>query len=263
MIDEIELASAARTDVGRVRAANEDSLLNVSPCFLVADGMGGYEAGDLASLAALSAFSDAFPLSGAVAYDLVAPVLNEARRRVSAVAAETERGAGCTLSGVVLVEHNEQAYWYLLNIGDSRVYLHRDDQLVQLTADHSLYEELRRTGHPDAELAPRHVITRALGSQDSRHDAWLLPVEMNTRLLICTDGLTGELADTVLNGVLTMGGSLNRVVDELVDRALASGGRDNVTVIVVEVLAGGTDVVESEIYTTLENLPVDAQEDKI
>ncbi|KKI22618.1 serine/threonine protein phosphatase, partial [Leucobacter sp. Ag1] len=124
--------------------------------------------------------------------------------------------------------------------GDSRVYLHRGSELVQVTRDHSLQEELRAEGSADAERVSRNVITRALGSLDSRHDAWLVPIEAGMRVLICSDGLTTEVGDDDLRAVLTMTADVDAAADELVRRACAAGGRDNITVVLVEVAGGGS-----------------------
>ena len=236
----LELSSAMRTDAGQKRAVNEDSALAVSPCFLVADGMGGHEAGDLASQAAIGAFAEAIPAGAQPSVRDVAEALDSARAAVARVASGRLHGAGCTLTGVVLVEHDDAPHWLVLNIGDSRVYLHRGSELHQLTQDHSLREEiLLGGGVVQGELPGRNVITRALGSADTTADTWLLPVETGARLLICSDGLTTELADAELRATLTMGGQAEAVAEELVRRANEAGGRDNITVVVVDTVSGG------------------------
>lgn len=235
------LAVAARTDPGLKRRVNEDALLAADPCFLVADGMGGHEAGDRASRAAIAAFGEAFTRPGPASLEQIEQALSSARAAVRGISARTQRGAGCTLSGVIRVLHEGAPYWYLLNIGDSRVYLHRGSELTQLTRDHSLREELHEADDAEAASTPRNVITRALGSEDDRHDAWLLPVETGSRLLVCSDGLTGEVTDDELRAVLTIGGKPAAAAEELLRRACAAGGRDNITVIVLDVVAGGVE----------------------
>lgn len=233
------LSVAARTDPGLKRQQNEDWLLAADPCFLVADGMGGYEAGDEAARTAIAAFSEEFTTPGPASLERIEAAIDRARVDVERVAARTARGAGCTLTGIVRIEHEGVPTWYVLNIGDSRVYLLRGNVLEQLTSDHSLRSELRAAGSADAEVTPRNVITRALGSRDSRHDAWLLPVETGTRLLICSDGLTAEVDDDEIRAVLSAGGTPDAVSDKLVNRALEEGGRDNITLIVADVISGG------------------------
>lgn len=237
--ESVVLEVAARTDVGRRRSSNEDTLLCADPCFLVADGMGGHDAGDLASRAAIAAFSEAFTRNGTATLEEIEAALGRARAAVDRVSARSHRGAGCTLTGVIRTTHEGVPHWYVLNVGDSRVYLLRGAELVQLTRDHSLRDELRSEGDPQGPDTPRNVITRALGSEDSRHDSWLLPVETGTRLLVCSDGLTGEVPDERLRSVLNVGGSPAVVVNELLQQALDAGGRDNVTLIAIDVVAGG------------------------
>lgn len=239
---QVQLAVAARTDIGRRRGANEDALFAADPCFIVADGMGGHEKGDLASKVAISAFSETFTAPGEATLQCVERALSEAKARVHEVADATRRGAGCTLTGAIRVKHEGQPYWYIVNVGDSRVYLQRGAQLSQLTVDHSLRSERVAGGEQGGSSTPRNIITRALGSDDDRHDAWLLPVETGSRLLICSDGLTTEVDDEQLLEVLAGGGRTASVVDELVRRALDAGGRDNVTVVVVDVLSGGMEM---------------------
>lgn len=238
----VTLSVAARTDRGKRRELNEDALFAADPCFVVADGMGGHERGDAASKAAISAFSEEFTAPGEATVQRIERALEEARARVKAVAAGTKRGAGCTLTGAIRIEHEGQPCWYVLNIGDSRVYLQRGNELRQLSVDHSLRSELIAGGDRQAAATPRNIITRALGSDDDRHDAWLLPLETGSRLLICSDGLTSEVPDEQVQALLTVGGRADSVVDALVQRSLDAGGRDNITVVLVDVLSGGIDM---------------------
>lgn len=248
----VRLVVAGATDAGRKRKANEDSILVEPPVFLVADGMGGYEAGDRASQAVVAAFrrhgvTDGFGTLAAIRNSLVA-----ADAGVSAVAAETSRGAGSTVAGTVLIDHDGAPHWLVFNVGDSRVYRHTGTVLEQLTVDHSLGQELVDEGklQPDdlASFPDRNVITRAIGASDSTADSWLVPVIDGERLLICSDGLTSELADEGIRATLTMGGRPESVVSTLVKRANEAGGRDNVSVIVIDVVGGG-GVAHAE-YTT-------------
>ena len=238
----MRLTIAARTDRGKRREINEDALFAADPCFIVADGMGGHEKGDAASKAAISAFSEEFTAPGEATVQRIERALDEARRRVHEVAAVTQRGAGCTLAGAIRIEHQGVPHWYVLNVGDSRVYLQRGNSLRQLTIDHSLRSELLAGGDQQGATTPRNIITRALGSDDDRHDAWLLPVETGSRLLICTDGLSSEVSDEQIEAVLAVGGRAESVVDELLRRALDAGGRDNITIILTDVVAGGIEM---------------------
>lgn len=233
----VELDYAVMSDVGQRREVNEDSALAASPCFLVADGMGGHEAGDLASQAAIAAFAGRIVAGRPATVSEVSVALDAARVAVAQVAVGRANGAGCTLTGVVLVENEGEVAWLVLNIGDSRVYLHRGAELRQITVDHSLRDETPVTA--EGFRPPRNIITRALGSADTEADSWLIPVETGARLLVCSDGLTTELADEQLRATLTMGGRADAVADELVQRANEAGGRDNITVIVVDTISGG------------------------
>jgi serine/threonine protein phosphatase PrpC len=235
-----ELSYAVRSDVGMLRLVNEDAALAAAPCFLVADGMGGHEAGEVASAAAVGAFADRIAADRPATLGLVSAALDDARNAVAQVAFGRARGAGCTLTGVVLVECEGELAWFVLNIGDSRVYLHRGGELRQLTIDHSLRDEVIAEGLTAEDRLPgRNIITRALGSADTLADSWLLPVEAGARLLICSDGLTTELHDEQLRATLDSCVQPEAAVEELVSRANDAGGRDNITAIVVDVVSLG------------------------
>ncbi|MFT2689379.1 PP2C family protein-serine/threonine phosphatase [Clavibacter zhangzhiyongii] len=152
--------------------------------------------------------------------------------------------AGTTLAGVALVRSDEgEPLWMVFNVGDSRVYAWTDGRLQQVTVDHSAVQELVDQGRmtrAEAERSPvRNLITRAVGSHDEvEADEWLLRVAEHQVFLICSDGLTKELDDEAIAAVLHLshadGGGVDRAADALVAQALASGGRDNVTVVVIE-----------------------------
>lgn len=240
------LGVASVTDPGLKRLVNEDSLLAESPVFLVADGMGGYEAGDLASAAVVDAFR---PLTSEGYADLagIRDALIAASAGVAAVAGETTRGAGSTVTGAVIVEHDGAPHWLVFNVGDSRVYRHVGSELEQLTVDHSLGQELVDKGELAREdmqaYAERNVITRAIGAADSTADSWLWPMVNGERLLICSDGLHSELPDEGIRATLTMSGKPESAAATLVQRAKDAGGRDNISVIVIDVISGGSDLV--------------------
>ncbi|MFC5337498.1 PP2C family protein-serine/threonine phosphatase [Leucobacter denitrificans] len=237
MMQGVQLEAAVVSDVGRKRQVNEDTALALSPAFIVADGMGGHEAGDLASQAAVAAFSERIAPGRPSTVVEVSEALDASRIAVAHVAEGRAHGAGCTFTGAVLVENEGELNWLVVNIGDSRVYLHRGAELQQVTVDHSLRDEVGPAA--DGTRVPRNVITRALGSADTTADSWLLPVETGARLLICSDGLTTEIDGEELRATLTMGGRAESVAAELVRRANEAGGRDNITVVVVDILAGG------------------------
>ena len=247
----VVLAVAAVTDPGLKRQVNEDSYLVDTPVFLVADGMGGYEAGDRASAAVVDAFRG-LAGSGYAELASIRAALVSASALVADVAEDTKRGAGSTVTGVILVEHEGIAHWLVFNVGDSRVYRHTGSELEQLTVDHSLGQELVEKGELRREdmqsFAERNVITRAIGAADSTADSWLLPVVNGERLLICSDGLHSELPDEGIRATLTMSGKPESAAETLVQRAKDAGGRDNISVIVIDVISGG-DVLVGEFTT--------------
>lgn len=238
----ISLSAGFRSDVGLRRSTNEDSMLAATPVFIVADGMGGHEAGDRASEAVVAQFRPMAGRSG-IGVDEIAAVVEQAHEAVRVISDETTRGAGSTVTGIVLVTQNGRPCWLVLNVGDSRVYRLIGTSLVQLTVDHSLAQERVAAGtlRPEdvATFAQRNVITRAVGAPDSPADYWLYPVTTGERLLVCSDGLSGELSDETIRAGLTLGGGTQQTADLLLAQALARGGRDNISVIVVDVVAGG------------------------
>ncbi|TPW76754.1 PP2C family serine/threonine-protein phosphatase [Schumannella sp. 10F1B-5-1] len=261
-LDQVDLVVAGLTDVGLRRTANEDAALAERPVFLVADGMGGYEAGDRASAAVVAAFRAELVGRGAIDASWVGRALRRAEHDVAEIAATTSRGAGSTVTGVVLLEHEGEPHWLIVNVGDSRVYRLFGAELEQLTVDHSLAQALvdqgSLSGEERREFAHRNVITRAIGAPDARADTWLMPVTTGERLLVCSDGLHGELDDEQLRAMLTMAGRPESAAAALVDAAKRAGGRDNITVLVVDVRAGGaastsdrTDSVELSASATI------------
>lgn len=231
------------SDRGRVRALNEDSMLAHPPVFLVADGMGGHEAGDVASRLAVEEFAQ---LAGLTAVDPadVHACFRRAAQRIRA--AFERREGGTTVAGVALGEHDGLAHWLVFNVGDSRVYRWADGELTQLSVDHSVVQELVDSGvltSAAAERHPeRHVLTRALGTgADPEPDYWMLPARPGDRLLICSDGVTNELPAADLAQVLAGGGDGAATAAALVRLAVEAGGRDNATAVVVDAHAGAAD----------------------
>ncbi|MDF2555627.1 MAG: serine/threonine protein phosphatase [Microbacterium sp.] len=242
MTDGIVLMTGARTDVGRVREINEDAVLAEHPVFLVADGMGGHEAGELASAEVVAAFRPLLGRQDVEPADVVEAV-NAAHAAVARLARSHARGAGSTVSGIVAVVQNGVHSWLVLNIGDSRVYRLVGSTLEQLTVDHSVVQELVDDGRiTRAEMSTypgRNVITRAVGDLSSAADYWLAPIITGERLLVCSDGLSNDLSDEALRAGLSLGGSAQQTAHGLVDQALARGGRDNISAVVVDVRSGG------------------------
>lgn len=224
--------------VGLRRELNEDSSVVTDSLFAVADGMGGHEAGEVASALAVQALAEGWDAAaGPITRVDLQAFLDDADERIRQA---TDAKAGTTLTGAVLVEAEERLQWLVFNIGDSRTYLHHAGRLRQLTRDHSQVQEMFESGMITAEEIRDHpnrnVITRALGAGDLfGGDYTMTPVEAGQRLLICSDGLTGELTDQQISEILDAGRSPQDTVDWLIHQALREGGRDNVTVIVVDV----------------------------
>lgn len=233
----LNMRHGSATDVGRLRSENQDSMYAAAGLCLVADGMGGQPAGDVASklaIAELSSLADQLP----IALPALEAVIQRANDRLLAEGRQDphRRGMGTTLAGLAVVEDDR---WAVINIGDSRVYRYADGQLAQLTVDHSAVQQLVDAGLLDARAALRHprrnVITRSLGTEPPPvPDIALRDPVVGERFLVCSDGLTNELSDAGIAAVLEEAADPQQAADQLVEQAVAAGGRDNVTVIVVQ-----------------------------
>jgi len=236
----------AHTDTGRRREVNEDAFLAEMPVFVVADGMGGHEAGDRASAAVVDVFRSLLG-RGELSVDDVTRAVDAAHSAVASIAASTSRGAGSTLTAVLAVRHDGDLRWLVVNIGDSRVYRLLGDRLEQVTIDHSVVQEMvdaGRLARADMATFPgRNVITRAVGGERSAADYWLLPIVTGERLLLCSDGLPTELTDEALRAGLSLGGAPRQTAQALVAQAVALGGRDNITAVVVDTISGGVSPI--------------------
>jgi len=236
----VHLRWGALSDCGPRRRLNEDSYLAGAPVFLVADGVGGHASGDVASRRAVAAFR---PLLGGDSVDLgsMERAFDDAVRAVAQIRVRG-RAPGTTLSGVALTIHDDDAYWLVLNIGDSRTYRHAEGRLEQVSVDHSAVQELVDSGEltaVDAEQHPRrHVITRAIGAGSRGYpDFWLLPAFAGDRMLVCSDGLSRELAREEIERALCEEFAPQTAAERLVREALDRGARDNVTVVVIDAIA--------------------------
>ncbi|WP_233427547.1 PP2C family protein-serine/threonine phosphatase [Actinokineospora spheciospongiae] len=233
----------AATDVGLVRAANEDCFLAEGRVFAVADGMGGHAAGDVASRMAVDGLRELDVERVVRGEDVRARLVRVNADIVAAAERHPEQaGMGTTVTGVCLADVDGEARWVVFNIGDSRVYRYADGGLEQLTRDHSEVAEMVAAGRLSPEEAAvharRNVVTRALGSDaPPEPDLWPRTPVVGERFLICSDGLTGEVADQDIAAVLGEVVNPQEAADRLVDAALAAGGRDNVTVVLVDHVA--------------------------
>ncbi len=236
----MRLAAGAATDTGRVRTANEDSVLVTEGVFAVADGMGGHRGGEVASSAALEAFGEAVG-PGGTPQSLLDGVDAANRAVFERSAADAElAGMGTTLVAIAGVATEAGERVAIVNVGDSRVYLLSGDEFVQLSEDHSLVETMVRTGQLSAEEASvhprRNVLTRALGIEPSVDvDGWLVAPHLGDRFLLCSDGLFNELDDEEIISVLRRLTNPAEAAWELVRLSNESGGRDNISAVVVDV----------------------------
>ena len=244
----VRLHSSARTDVGAVRGLNEDSFLAQGSWFVVADGMGGHALGDEASQRAVAAFADLVPDGVPAGAGMVLEALDAANRAVIRLAEERDLDGPCgtTITGIALVDVGDVAHWMAFNIGDSRVYQWDGRRLSQLTVDHSEVQELIDRGELTPEQAQHHprrnVVTRALGAEDDIDpDVWIMPARPRQTFIVCSDGLTRDLPDAELARIIAFHAQQAEresppmsLADRLVGAALAAGGRDNITVVVVE-----------------------------
>ena len=226
----------SRTDVGCVRQQNEDSLIVAPPLFVVADGMGGHAAGEVASEIAVKTISEL--VSTHADAEELGRAVEQANRDIitAAVEGEGREGMGTTCTAAIL----EGTRLVIAQVGDSRAYLLHDKKLSQLTRDHSLMANMIEAGQITPEEARVHpsrsVITRALGNDpETIPDLYEINVEDGDRLLLCSDGLTSMLEDAEIQAVMNRISDPQMCADVLVDGALAAGGLDNVTVVIANV----------------------------
>jgi serine/threonine protein phosphatase PrpC len=236
-----------RTDTGLQRRGNEDSSFARAPVFVVADGMGGAQAGEVASGIAVQAFEQGLPDAGS-AEERLARLVHEANARIyerSRAEAGLD-GMGTTVTAALL----DDEHVAIAHVGDSRAYLFRDGELTRLTRDHSLVDELVRQGKLTEEQAAEHpqrsIITRALGPEATVEvDTWSVPVRPGDVVMLCSDGLTSMISEARIAEVLASTSSLDAAADQMIADANAAGGRDNITVVLFRVEdVGGPAVVE-------------------
>jgi protein phosphatase len=226
----------AATSTGRVRRVNEDSYLAAPPLFAVADGMGGHDAGEVASAVAIDVLAR-YARGGPLSVDAVLAALDDANRAV--IGRDEAHRMGTTVTGLASLVTPAGSQLMVFNVGDSRVYRLAGGQFGQLTVDHSEVQELVLAGAITPEQARTHprrnIVTRALGSDFVvRPDHWLLPPLAGDRYLVCSDGLTGELTDEEILPLL-LADDPQQAAAALVAAADEAGGHDNTTVIVVDV----------------------------
>lgn len=272
-----ELKWGAGTHPGQIRPQNEDNLHVADGVFVVADGMGGHEAGEVASHIAVERIREALDIEGHLSAEQVVDSISAANGDIfrAAIANPGQAGMGTTVTAIAVIEdpmagrgapniddndpidtdpdgnprvtpvvplqHPEALV--LANVGDSRTYLFRHDRLRRVTVDHSYVQELVATGHitdDEARYHPRrNIITRALGIEpDVKVDWWTLPIVRGDRYVLCSDGLVDEITDEEITETLRAFTEPQAAADQLIAMANAAGGRDNITVVVVDVLNG-------------------------
>jgi protein phosphatase len=254
----VVLRAGAATDVGRLRTVNEDSFLLVPErdLFVVADGMGGHQGGEVASNLAVETLHVAYREPTAESLSHAIEVANH-RIRNEGDADPDLRGMGTTVVALALIpeepdpnapddedEGERPQHLLLANVGDSRGYLFRDGTLAQLTEDHSVVADLVRDGRISAEEAEvhpqRNIVTRVLGVYETVDvDLWPVDPVQHDRYLLCSDGLFNEVGVDQISAVLRRLGDPNEAAAELVRLANEGGGRDNITVVIVDVVDDG------------------------
>ncbi|MBS2966319.1 serine/threonine-protein phosphatase [Actinocrinis puniceicyclus] len=236
----LTVRSAAATDIGRVRKHNEDNAFVGTKVFVVADGMGGHAAGDLASALAVARLRRLDEVNCLDAETLRAHLALANADILDTAEADPQReGMGTTVAGLGLTSIAGTYHWLVFNVGDCRVYRYGGGELAQLTIDHTEVAELVAAGKLTAEQAwahpRRNVVTRALGADPAPPaDVWIVPAGRGERFVVCSDGLPLEVADAQLAQTLDALPEAAAAAAALVRQAVAAGGRDNVTVIVVD-----------------------------
>lgn len=231
-----DISFGSRTDIGYVRDHNEDSLIIIPPLFAVADGMGGHEAGEIASEITVNTLAELAP-SHLDAEGLTAAVEAANYNVMKAPRQGIGRdGMGTTLTAAML----EGERLLIAQVGDSRAYLLHKGHLQQITRDHSLMADLIEAGQITPEEARVHpnrsVITRAIGSDiHMRPDIYELNVDAGDRILLCSDGLSSMISNNAIESIMRRQSDAQHCADELVTAALENGGADNVTVVVADV----------------------------
>ncbi|NTW04931.1 MAG: Stp1/IreP family PP2C-type Ser/Thr phosphatase [Peptococcaceae bacterium] len=228
------------TEVGLVRKQNEDSicLLPELSFFAVADGMGGHMAGEVASKMAIDFLVEKLKdLSNLDSASILAQAVRQSNERVYSFSMQEgiHRGMGTTLTAAMIRKDK----LILAHVGDSRAYLVRGDNIIPLTEDHSLVQEMLRSGGITTEQAKKHprrnILTRALGVEESvTVDLKEIPLELGDILILCTDGLYNLVSDKSIYNIVISADEFESIAEYLADEALKAGGNDNISVIVVK-----------------------------
>lgn len=239
------LVAAGATDTGMVRDANEDAYSIDGVAAIVADGMGGHAAGEVASEIAVSTLSERLR-DGVNSVELLVAAVVEANAAIfqAAHSRSDQRGMGTTVVALTtLVSSDGPAQLAVANVGDSRIYRMREHHLERISTDHSYVQELVNTGHISEDEARTHprrnIVTRALGIEPTvKVDTWILTAVRGDRFVLCSDGLVDEVADNEIRQLLIGHDQPDAAATALVAAANRNGGHDNVTVVVIDVAEG-------------------------
>jgi len=264
----MNVRAGARTDVGLVREGNEDSFLIDGPLFVVADGMGGHLAGDVASSTAVEVISEEGRSASADDPHSLETLVQHANSAIYKKSQDDPalHGMGTTCTLVVVGDHLAQ----FAHVGDSRAYLLRDGELSQLTEDHTLVNRMVREGRLSAEEADHHpqrnIVTRALGVDPNvAVDTPGLQVRNGDRLLLCSDGLTSMVDGSRIRETLSAEEDPQRAADQLVELAIQAGGEDNITVLVLDLNDGRVetpiDTSDTNTISSVGTAPTDDADD--
>lgn len=231
------------TDVGVVRSANQDAAMANGSLFVVADGMGGHRGGEVASGLTTGHFDSTESVSSVEElHDAVLAANELIRERGDSDPDLTNMGTTVVAMGVLPTDDSDETLRFAAaNVGDSRLYLYEKSNLSQVSRDHSLVAELARAGQITEEEAATHpqrnVVTRALGPESEvAVDTWELPARIGQRYLMCSDGLINEVDDATISETLASLTDPAQAAKKLVDLANESGGRDNITVLILDVV---------------------------
>lgn len=253
---------AEKTDSGRLRRNNEDSLLARAPLFVIADGMGGAQAGEVASATVIEAFQDGLPDAGGPAEERLAELIVAANARVYELSTTDREMQGMGTTTTALYVGEEEIA--LAHVGDSRAYLLRDGELERLTNDHTLVEELLRQGRITEEEAEHHpqrsIVTRSVGPEpEVQVDRLTLRGRGGDLFLVCSDGLTSMISEAAVGDILRASPSLREAAHALVQAANDAGGRDNISVVLFTLEEVGTGATVDDRTMVGEQAPTTAE----
>ena len=250
------LKHGVATDTGNVRPQNEDAYVASDHLFAVADGMGGHNAGEVASALATTLLLER-AVGQTLSPEWFVEAITSINRTIHESAAESteRRGMGTTICALALVKQqdasSEPQQVALANVGDSRIYLARSGKFRQLSVDHSYVQELVTEGlitEEEERVHPRrNIVTRALGIDDRvAVDSWLIPLFPGDRFILCSDGLVDEVPTSDIAELAAQQREPQIIADALVALAKRNGGRDNITVVVVDAIGESTPAIVSE-----------------